>query len=270
MKLRRTRLTPLVVVTLFFFVSLIQLSSATTARAQERAAVSTDRARGIELYDKGDDREATKALRVATKHHPDDLTAWYYLGLTLERQQKTGDARKAYEKAAKLGDALLTSKFNEQPTGSSLTLLKAINSELNQAAQSAAKYIQLSKLSNSKLYEWTARADYLRDFAELSGPNTADRVFSARDVTTRVRVLHKPEPQYTEEARRHLVTGTVALRCIFAADGQVRAIRPVKSLPHGLTLSAIAAAKHIQFTPATRDGKPVSMYMQLEYNFNIY
>lgn len=47
-------------------------------------------------------------------------------------------------------------------------------------------------------------------------------------------------------------------------------IRPVSSLPHGLTEQAIAAARQIKFTPALKDGRPVSRQVQLEYNFNLY
>ena len=36
----------------------------------------------------------------------------------------------------------------------------------------------------------------------------------------------------------------------------------------GLTERAIEAAKRIKFTPAMKDGKPVSVWMQLEYNFS--
>ncbi len=62
----------------------------------------------------------------------------------------------------------------------------------------------------------------------------------------------------------------MVLRCVFAADGTVKHILVVQSLPKGLTEQAVAAARQIQFVPATRDGKPVSMWMQLEYNFNLY
>jgi len=44
----------------------------------------------------------------------------------------------------------------------------------------------------------------------------------------------------------------------------------MQSLQGGLTEKAIAAARQIRFVPATRNGQPVSMYMQLEYNFNLY
>ena len=97
-----------------------------------------------------------------------------------------------------------------------------------------------------------------------------DRVYPAPQVTERARVLVKPEPQYTEEARRNAVTGSVVLRVVFSRSGEVTNIRAVQSLPFGLTERAIAAARMIRFRPATRDGRPVNVYMQLEYNFNLY
>jgi protein TonB len=97
-----------------------------------------------------------------------------------------------------------------------------------------------------------------------------DRVYPAPQVTERARVLAKPEPQYTEEARRNAVTGSVVLRVVFSRNGEVTNIRAVQSLPFGLTERAIAAARLIRFRPASRDGHPVNVYMQLEYNFNLY
>jgi periplasmic protein TonB len=101
-------------------------------------------------------------------------------------------------------------------------------------------------------------------------PNDPDRVYSSPDVTQRARVLFKPEPQYTEEARKNDIIGSVILRVVFSRTGEVTNIRAIKTLPNGLTEKAIAAARQIRFVPATRNGQPVSMYMQLEYNFNLY
>ena len=89
-------------------------------------------------------------------------------------------------------------------------------------------------------------------------------------VTQRARVLSKPEPQYTEEARRNQTTGTVVLRAVFAKTGEVINIRAVSPLPFGLTERAIAAERRIRFVPASKDDHPVSVQMQLEYNFNLY
>ena len=86
----------------------------------------------------------------------------------------------------------------------------------------------------------------------------------------RVRLITKPEPHYTEEARHNQITGTVVLRVVFSSTGQVTQIRALQSLPFGLTEQAIAAAREIKFMPATKNGRAVSVYMQLEYNFNLY
>ena len=104
-----------------------------------------------------------------------------------------------------------------------------------------------------------------------NGPNGIDdRVYNPAEVAQRARVLFKPEPQYTEEARKNSITGTVILRVVFSRTGEVTNIRSMQSLQGGLTEKAIAAARQIRFVPATRNGQPVSMYMQLEYNFNLY
>ncbi len=97
-----------------------------------------------------------------------------------------------------------------------------------------------------------------------------NRIFKGSEVNQKARVLSKPEPQYTEEARKNQITGTVTLRAVFSSSGQVTGIRAVSGLPYGLTERAIGAAKQIKFVPAMKDGHPVSMWMQLEYNFNLY
>jgi TonB family protein len=86
----------------------------------------------------------------------------------------------------------------------------------------------------------------------------------------RVRLIAKPEPHYTEEARRQGVVGTVILRVIFSSTGEITQIRAIQGLPLGLTERAIAAAREIKFMPAKKNGLPVSVFMQLEYNFNLY
>ncbi len=102
------------------------------------------------------------------------------------------------------------------------------------------------------------------------GGTDYNRIFSGREVTSKARVLEKPEPTYTESARKNQITGTVTLRAVFSAGGSVTNIHAVSGLPDGLTERAIAAAKSIRFVPATKDGHPVSMWMELQYNFNLY
>ncbi|MDQ2938891.1 MAG: energy transducer TonB, partial [Acidobacteriota bacterium] len=78
------------------------------------------------------------------------------------------------------------------------------------------------------------------------GGTDYNKVFSGKDVSSKARVLSKPEPQYTEEARKNQITGTVVLRAVFTSGGQVTNIRAVSGLPYGLTERAIAAARQIK------------------------
>jgi TonB family protein len=102
------------------------------------------------------------------------------------------------------------------------------------------------------------------------GTDEPGRTFTIAEVEQRAKLLLKPEPQYTEEARKNQVSGTVMLRVVFSSAGEVVQIRALQTLPFGLTERAIAAARQIRFVPAMRGGRPVSVHMQLEYNFNLY
>lgn len=89
-------------------------------------------------------------------------------------------------------------------------------------------------------------------------------------VTTKVKIISKPKPGYTNEARQNQVTGTVRLRVVFTASGQIGSVSPVSGLPNGLTEQAIAAAKGIRFEPAMKNGVPTSSQSIVEYTFSIY
>jgi len=95
-------------------------------------------------------------------------------------------------------------------------------------------------------------------------------VFTIRDVDRRPVLVMRPEPGYTEEARQHAETGSVILKVVFSANGNVIDIRVASPLRYGLTEKAIEAAKKLKFIPAVKDGKFVSVWTQLEYNFNLY
>ena len=100
--------------------------------------------------------------------------------------------------------------------------------------------------------------------------SAGQELLTGKQVDRKARLAMKPEPNYTEAARQNKVTGTVVLKCVFSSTGSVTSIRTVSDLPHGLTERAIDAARKIKFIPAMKDGKFVSMWMQLEYNFNLY
>jgi TonB family protein len=103
-----------------------------------------------------------------------------------------------------------------------------------------------------------------------TGPVDYTRPFRQNEVTKKVAILSKPDPVYTEEARRNLVSGVVRLRAVLNSNGTVTGISVIKGLPNGLTERAVAAARKIKFRPAEKDGRIVSQYVVIDYNFNIY
>jgi len=70
-------------------------------------------------------------------------------------------------------------------------------------------------------------------------------------------ILEKPNPVYTDEARRLGLEGEVLIQVVFPAAGGVRVIRVTKGLGHGLDEAAIRAAQQIRFKPALQQGRAV-------------
>jgi TonB family protein len=82
-------------------------------------------------------------------------------------------------------------------------------------------------------------------------------------------VLQRVPPQYTEEARRAGLNGTVVLQAVIKTDGTVDVLRVVRGLPLGLTENAINALKQWQFSPGKKNGQDVDASVNLEVNFNL-
>jgi TonB family protein len=83
-------------------------------------------------------------------------------------------------------------------------------------------------------------------------------------------ITYREKPKYTETAMNNGVEGTVVLLVVFQMNGSITDIKVIRGLPDGLTEKAIEAAKKIRFTPAMKDGAPVSVRGALEFTFNLY
>ena len=133
------------------------------------------------------------------------------------------------------------------------------------ASDPLTKYVRLTSDSEN-------RRVWVDEIEVLTGSSAGGKqvVLTGKDVATKARLTSKPEPTYTETARRYKVEGTVILKAVFDGGGNVSRIFIVNALPCGLTEQAVKAAHKIKFIPATLDNKPVSMWIQLEYNFHLY
>ena len=78
-----------------------------------------------------------------------------------------------------------------------------------------------------------------------------------------------PRPNYTEEARRARVQGVVILQAVVDAVGNVGYVKVLKGLPEGLTESAVQVVEQWRYEPATLNGEPVPVYINLTVNFSL-
>ncbi len=99
------------------------------------------------------------------------------------------------------------------------------------------------------------------------GDGTTYRIGGA---VTAPRALYTPDPDYTEDSHKEMYQGTVVLWLIVGVDGLPRDIRVSRPLGHGLDENAIAAVSRWRFEPATKDGKPVAVQLNVEVNFRLY
>jgi len=97
----------------------------------------------------------------------------------------------------------------------------------------------------------------------------ANTIVTANTASRRAMIIVKPEPHYTEAARRKKLQGSVTLRVVLSAAGKVTNIEVTSGLPD-FAGSSIEAAGKIQFIPAMKDGRFVSTAVELQYNYNIY
>ena len=85
------------------------------------------------------------------------------------------------------------------------------------------------------------------------------------------RLIKEVKPVYTEEAKQERIQGSVLMRVVVEADGTVGDVEVTKSLDavHGLDDEAIRAVRQWRFSPARKDGKPVTVSVDIEMTFTL-
>lgn len=82
-------------------------------------------------------------------------------------------------------------------------------------------------------------------------------------------LIHRVEPQYTEEAKSRNIEGRVVVRATIGKDGTVTDVKVAESLNPGLDREAVASVRQWKFTPASKAGKPVRVSMSVVLKFKL-
>ena len=84
---------------------------------------------------------------------------------------------------------------------------------------------------------------------------------------TMPRILREQKPEYTTEAMRARIQGSVEVEAVVDTDGNIADARVVRALHPDLDESAVAAVKAWKFSPGLKDGKPVPVLVDIEMSF---
>ena len=81
--------------------------------------------------------------------------------------------------------------------------------------------------------------------------------------------IYKPEPAYSEEARKVKLQGMVSLWIVVDPQGKVADVRLAKRLGMGLDEKAEQAVRTWRFQPGMRNGIPVAVRVLVEVSFHL-
>jgi len=83
------------------------------------------------------------------------------------------------------------------------------------------------------------------------------------------RLIQKVEPEYTEEARKARLQGTVLVYVKVTPDGRATDMKVLRALGMGLDEKALECVAKWRFEPGTKDGHAVTVEAQIEVNFRL-
>lgn len=102
-----------------------------------------------------------------------------------------------------------------------------------------------------------------------SGAGTGGGVYRIGGGVSQPVPIYKPEPEYSEEARKAKFQGAVLLAIVIEPDGSTSNLRVLRPLGLGLDEKAIEAVQKWKFRPSTKDGRPVRVSANVEVNFRL-
>lgn len=107
-------------------------------------------------------------------------------------------------------------------------------------------------------------------FGPGEGGGTGGGVFHVGGGVSPPRAIYRPDPEFSEEARKAKYQGVCTLGMIVGVDGRPTNIRVLGSLGMGLDEKAIEAVRNWKFEPAMKDGHPVRVEIAVEVDFHLY
>lgn len=247
-----------------------------------------DYAEGRNALGTGDYQKAIERFSRFAERKPKEFRGRYYLGLSYRGAKQYDEAIAAFRRAAELQPDPPFAQYEIGKTFLEMKNYDAVMEEyqsLRNKSEELATYLHdlmpqemieqfhlppstiRTILKDRKAHE-AAVNNALQTEANPNAANPGH--IQPMGASLRPTILYRERAKYTEIARLNMTQGTVLLSLVYTSTGEIRDILVIRSLPDGMTRTAIESAKKIRFNPAIKDGQPVHVRGNVEFNFTLY
>lgn len=135
--------------------------------------------------------------------------------------------------------------------------------------------VQLRSFTNVHIYPFIAQllgldAPKTDGRIDLLAPAFIESIRPAPVTRTPPKVIFRQEPEFTKEARKQKINGSVLVDLIVDANGMPTHVRVERGLGFGLDENAVAAVSKYRFQPSTENGKPVEVELKITVTYHIF
>src|SRR5580698_9472547 len=170
------------------------------------------------------------------------------------------DKPPAAQSAVDLADVLIAENRKDEAEQMLALAEKTFETSLGLTAMLTTG-ITLRRATILKQLGRTAEADQL---AKAQAP-----VVYKPNQATPPRIQSRVEPEYSEEARKGKLSGSIQLSMVVDATGTPTQVAVLRPLGMGLDEKAIEAVKQWKITPGQKSGSPVPIVTQIEITFHM-
>jgi TonB family protein len=171
--------------------------------------------------------------------------------------------------------AILTAAYPDQPAAAQaatdLADILVAQGRLSEAEQMLAVAQKMYEASVGPQSKLTVMVATRRAALSHQAPPSvsASGVYNVGKNVSAPNILHKVEPEYSEQARQNKLQGSISLSMVIDANGKPTQIAVLRPLGMGLDEKAVEAVSQWTFKPGMKDGMPVPVYAQIEVSLHL-
>lgn len=190
---------------------------------------------------------------------------------SLSKQGDTRGALKALSESAKLYKRIYLgareSSFKSKPDAPS-RFREELAARLRHAPACIELYTRLGGPEGATDFERGQLEALRAHIAGITESDASSIIYFLPETDERIVITYRPQTHYSRESRLAHFVETVRLRVVLSADGEVKYPLVVEGSESPSLKPIIESALGMKFRPAVKDGRAVSQFVTLEFNYS--